>query len=60
MGGKCDNKEGDLYRAHPFPRLQDIGEGVTLQRLGCSNHNKKNSYFCCCNNYSKYSGMLVR
>ena len=35
MGGKCDKNEGDLNQAHPFPRVWDIREGLTLLRLGC-------------------------
>jgi hypothetical protein len=42
MKGKCD-KEGDLNRAHLFPRFQDIREGmtlksVTLRRCICVTH----------------------
>ena len=40
MRGKCDNKEGYLNWAHPFPRVLEYKRGVTLQRvtlrrLGC-------------------------
>ena len=39
---KCDNKEGDLNWAHPFPRVleyykgSDIKEGVALWILRCT------------------------
>ena len=34
MRGRCDNKEEDLNWAHPFPRVRNIREGVTLQKVG--------------------------
>ena len=30
MGGKCDNKEGDLYIAHMFPRILGLERGSDI------------------------------
>jgi hypothetical protein len=38
MGGKCDNEEGGLIEYIRFLGLGDIREGVTLQMLGCTQH----------------------
>ena len=50
MRKKCDNKEEDLNREHPFPRVARYKKGsdinmVILQRLGCSSIPKINNRF---------------
>ena len=41
MGGTCDNKEGGLNRAHPFPRVSGYKRGSDdpegdIMKVGCS------------------------